>query len=113
VSAVLDSPELAGFCYTQLTDTEQETNGLLHVDRTPKLDLAILRAITSRPSRAIPGDFIAAAQAANMRAAGDRESLELEGAAATATSSGNGTEAGGAPASTGGEAAVLAERETF
>jgi len=28
---------LAGFCYTQLTDVEQETNGLLYADRTPKM----------------------------------------------------------------------------
>jgi beta-galactosidase/beta-glucuronidase len=62
LAAVLDSPALAGFCYTQLTDTEQETNGLLNADRTPKLDPEIVRAITARPSRAIPGDFIAAAQ---------------------------------------------------
>ena len=29
-------PALAGFCYTQFTDTYQETNGLLYADRTPK-----------------------------------------------------------------------------
>jgi hypothetical protein len=28
---------LAGFCYTQLTDIEQETNGLLTYDRRPKV----------------------------------------------------------------------------
>ena len=28
---------LAGFCYTQLTDIEQESNGLLTYDRRPKL----------------------------------------------------------------------------
>ena len=28
---------LAGFCYTQLTDVEQETNGLLTYDRRPKV----------------------------------------------------------------------------
>ncbi len=66
VLAVLDSPTLAGFCYTQLTDTEQETNGLLRADRTPKLDPAMVRAITYRPSKAIPGDFIAAAQDAGI-----------------------------------------------
>jgi beta-galactosidase/beta-glucuronidase len=37
VDAVLDSTELAGFCYTQLTDTEQEQNGLLTADRKPKV----------------------------------------------------------------------------
>ncbi|MDF3066617.1 MAG: Beta-galactosidase [Polyangiaceae bacterium] len=37
---------LSGFCYTQLTDTYQEANGLLYADRTPKLPLdAIQRAI--------------------------------------------------------------------
>jgi hypothetical protein len=30
-------PFLAGFCYTQLTDIEQEINGLLTYDRRPKL----------------------------------------------------------------------------
>jgi hypothetical protein len=28
---------LAGFCYTQLTDIEQEVNGLLTYDRKPKV----------------------------------------------------------------------------
>jgi hypothetical protein len=28
---------LAGFCYTQLTDIEQEINGLLTYDRRPKV----------------------------------------------------------------------------
>lgn len=43
--AVHASEALAGFCYTQLTDTLQETNGLLRPDRTPKLPLERLRAI--------------------------------------------------------------------
>ena len=30
--AVHSSPVLSGFCYTQLTDTGQETNGLLRAD---------------------------------------------------------------------------------
>jgi hypothetical protein len=34
---------LSGFCYTQLTDTYQETNGLLYADRTPKLPLEVIR----------------------------------------------------------------------
>jgi hypothetical protein len=33
IGAILDCPTIAGFCYTQLTDTEQETNGLLGADR--------------------------------------------------------------------------------
>jgi beta-galactosidase/beta-glucuronidase len=58
VTAVLDCPSLFGFCYTQLTDTEQETNGLLHADRTPKLDMAAVRAVNTRVSKAVPGDII-------------------------------------------------------
>jgi len=40
VQGILDSPAmkfLAGFCYTQLTDIEQEINGLLTFDRQPKV----------------------------------------------------------------------------
>ena len=29
-------PQVAGFCYTQLTDVEQEQNGVYCYDRTPK-----------------------------------------------------------------------------
>jgi len=34
--ALVRSEALSGFCYTQLTDTYQEVNGLLRMDRTPK-----------------------------------------------------------------------------
>ena len=37
---------LAGFCYTQLTDTFQEQNGLVTMDRTPKAPLEALAAAT-------------------------------------------------------------------
>ena len=37
---------LAGFCYTQLTDTFQEKNGLLFMDRTPKAPLEALFSAT-------------------------------------------------------------------
>jgi beta-galactosidase/beta-glucuronidase len=40
-------PEVVGFCYTQLLDTEQETNGLLTVDRKPKLPLERIREIVT------------------------------------------------------------------
>ncbi len=36
LTAVRNLPALAGFCYTQFTDTYQEANGLLYADRTPK-----------------------------------------------------------------------------
>jgi hypothetical protein len=42
--AVASAPPLAGFCYTQLTDTGQETNGLLFADRSPKAPAARIRA---------------------------------------------------------------------
>ena len=58
VDAILDSPAIAGFCYTQLTDTGQETNGLLTAERASKLDTAAVRQITSRSSAAVPGDVI-------------------------------------------------------
>ncbi|MFE6891359.1 glycoside hydrolase family 2 TIM barrel-domain containing protein [Streptomyces sp. NPDC057694] len=47
VSAAVDSG-LAGFCYTQFTDTLQETNGLLTAERAPKLPVAELRAVLTR-----------------------------------------------------------------
>ena len=37
---------LAGWCWTQLTDTYQEANGLLHMDRTPKAPIEQLREAT-------------------------------------------------------------------
>lgn len=38
VSAI-DSLNISGFCYTQITDVEQEVNGLLYEDRTPKVPI--------------------------------------------------------------------------
>jgi beta-galactosidase/beta-glucuronidase len=58
VQALLDSSALAGFCYTQLTDTEQETNGLLTAAREPKFDPARLRSINNRPSKAVPSEIL-------------------------------------------------------
>lgn len=58
VDPLLDSPALAGFCYTQLTDVQQERNGLLNADRRPKADPAAIRAITRRPAAAVPADEI-------------------------------------------------------
>jgi beta-galactosidase/beta-glucuronidase len=39
------APAVSGYCYTQLTDVEQEQNGLFFYDREPKFDPARLRAI--------------------------------------------------------------------
>jgi len=48
VDAVLDNKVFAGFCYTQLTDVMQETNGLLDMQRNPKVSLQKLAAIIGR-----------------------------------------------------------------
>lgn len=45
-SAIYASKEIQGFCYTQLTDVEQEINGLLTYDRKPKAPLEKIREIT-------------------------------------------------------------------
>ncbi|HEY0827088.1 MAG TPA: glycoside hydrolase family 2 TIM barrel-domain containing protein [Bacilli bacterium] len=45
VRPMLRSPIVQGFCYTQLTDVEQEINGLLTYDRKPKLPLEKIKAI--------------------------------------------------------------------
>ena len=50
LAAVHASTALRGFCYTQLTDTLQETNGLVTAGREPKIPIErIRRAITGRP----------------------------------------------------------------
>lgn len=45
---VYESKLFAGFCYTQITDVEQEINGLLDYDRNPKLSLDIIKKIVKR-----------------------------------------------------------------
>ena len=47
-TALIDNPKMLGFCYTQLTDVEQELNGIYRYDRTPKFDSAILRKINMK-----------------------------------------------------------------
>ena len=44
--ALTSSELLAGFCYTQLTDTLQEPNGLLTENREPKAPFDVLKKIT-------------------------------------------------------------------
>jgi beta-galactosidase/beta-glucuronidase len=56
--ALYASTDIAGFCYTQLTDTMQETNGLLDENRRPKLPVEKLREIIWQPSRAVPTEFL-------------------------------------------------------
>lgn len=46
--AIIDNPRMLGFCYTQLTDIEQEQNGIYNYDRTEKFDSEILRKINTK-----------------------------------------------------------------
>lgn len=42
---IQESPVIQGYCYTQLTDVEQEINGLVTCDRVPKIPIEKIRAI--------------------------------------------------------------------
>ena len=48
----MDLGPVEGFCYTQLTDVQQEQNGLLDFERVPKVDPDLIRPITQTPKRA-------------------------------------------------------------
>ncbi len=50
LTVVRAMPVLAGFCYTQFSDTFQEANGLLTADRTPKFPLDQIAAATRGPT---------------------------------------------------------------
>ena len=45
IKALKASEHVVGFCYTQLTDVEQEKNGIYYYDRRPKLDMKRIKAI--------------------------------------------------------------------
>lgn len=49
LEVVRELPALAGFCYTQLTDTYQEANGLLFADRRPKIPIDRIAAAVRGP----------------------------------------------------------------
>ncbi len=51
MDAVRASHFLAGFCYTQLTDTQQEANGLCDENRVPKLPIDVLARIVRGQSQ--------------------------------------------------------------
>lgn len=46
--ALLNNPLVAGFCYTQLYDVEQEMNGLYTYGREPKFDKEVIRQINQQ-----------------------------------------------------------------
>ncbi|MCC7175554.1 MAG: beta galactosidase jelly roll domain-containing protein [Bryobacterales bacterium] len=43
--AIARIPAIIGICYTQITDVEQEVNGLMTYDRKPKFDSKVLREL--------------------------------------------------------------------
>ncbi len=45
---LLDNEHMFGFCYTQLTDIEQEQNGCYYYDRTEKFDAGFFYSVNSR-----------------------------------------------------------------
>ncbi len=69
VDALLDSPYQFGFCYTQLTDVEQEQNGLYTYQRVPKFDVKRIHDTTARKAAIEKGikPVIATMPAANWR----------------------------------------------
>lgn len=46
--ALLSNPNMFGFCYTQLTDVEQEQNGIYTYDRRPKFDTGFFKEVNSQ-----------------------------------------------------------------
>ena len=48
IDAILACPHIVGYCYTQITDVEQEKNGIYRYDRTPKFDSERLRKIFTK-----------------------------------------------------------------
>ncbi len=69
VGALLDSPEIAGFCYTQLTDTFQETNGILDARRLPKIPASAVRAAIGAPAASVPHEAVDQARSRKHRPA--------------------------------------------
>jgi beta-galactosidase/beta-glucuronidase len=55
-SAAQQSEGLAGWCYTQLTDTAQETNGLTDERRVPKIPAERIRALVEGVYRGRPAE---------------------------------------------------------
>ena len=55
---VLKTKHIQGFCYTQLTDIEQETNGVYLYDRKNKFNITKLRKIFRDMSFKIKKDYI-------------------------------------------------------
>ncbi|NNC12773.1 beta-galactosidase [Planctomonas sp. JC2975] len=50
VGVLREDRSMFGYCYTQLTDTFQEQNGLYGFDRRPKFDIDVIRAVQTAPA---------------------------------------------------------------
>ncbi len=48
---ILSYDHIVGYCYTQLTDIEQEQNGIYNYDRSEKFDMARIRRVFERGNR--------------------------------------------------------------
>ena len=61
---LLENPDMFGYCYTQLTDTFQEENGIYDFNRRPKVDIDQVRAVQSAVAayerRTAPADGVVA-----------------------------------------------------
>lgn len=56
VKAIDDRSDICGWCYTQLTDVEQEQNGIYFADRRPKFDMKrVKRIFSGRESKPVVG----------------------------------------------------------
>lgn len=58
INAVLElKDQVWGYCYTQLTDVEQEQNGVYYYDRTPKFEAQLLHDIFSKNPEDLEGTY--------------------------------------------------------
>jgi len=48
VTAIKELPYSCGYCYTQVTDVQQEINGLMDIDRNFKIDPEVIKEINER-----------------------------------------------------------------
>ncbi len=71
--AIYACPDVAGFCYTQITDTLQETNGLLDENREPKLPVERLREVIGQLSRTVPAEANEAARKKGIKLSGGQK----------------------------------------
>ena len=49
--SIQDLDYVVGYCYTQLTDVQQEVNGLLTIDRKPKVSVSRIKEVNTRRIR--------------------------------------------------------------